>query len=173
MLQLREGPPEPIVIKLADGVTVTARAATAFEADLAVARTGKVLAGLIQGRDSAALAVDLLGQEFTGADFTAPGWLDAAARRIVLIDLAVTCVSAWSGIVDGAGNAIEKPTRSTLALLLRSAATAQIIEEAIRSEVNKEVAEGNGLAASPSGAAAADENTAQSATQQMPNAPLD
>lgn len=170
MLQLREGNPEPVTVKLAGDAWAKVRPAMAFERDLAVGRTGKLLAGLIQSADAASLAADLLGAEFVTADFTEPGWLDAAAHRIVLIDLATTCVTEWGGIVDQSGTPIEKPTRATLALLLRSAPTAHAIEDAMQREVNAEIAEKNGLAASPNGEAAADEPTAPIAEAPIPNA---
>jgi hypothetical protein len=168
-LQLRGGSPEPITVKLAGDAAVTVRPATAFEFDLAVARAGKLLAGLVQSRESAANAVDLLGAEFDEADFTSEGWLHAAAQRLMLIDLATQCVSGWTGIIDEAEQPIEKPTRATLALLLRSAITANLVEAAVRREVNKEIQEKNASAASPTGGAAAADNTAQNANAATPN----
>ena len=80
MLQSTKPTPTKIV-KLAGGATVTVRPATMFEFDLAVARVGKLLAGLIQSWDTAALALDYLGAEFSDADFTAPEWLEKARPR--------------------------------------------------------------------------------------------
>jgi hypothetical protein len=160
----------PVLVKLAGNAEVYVRAATAFERDLALARTGKMLAGLVHGREAAATAAALLGSEFAGADFAETGWLDAAGRRIMLIDLAGTCVTDWRGIVDESGQPIEKPSRATLALLLRSNTSARLIEEAILREVNLEIDEKNGSAASPTGGAAAADNTAAPANPKTQDA---
>ena len=172
-LQLRSGDPVPVSVKLAGGAVVTVRPATMFEMDMAVAATGKMLRGLIQSSESAGLAADLLGIEFSGADFTAPEWIDAAAKRIILIELATTCVTEWSGFVDDGGRIIERPSRAMLALLLRSPAAASHIEAAMRTEVNAEYDEKNGSAASPNGGAAAEESIAPNAGEAMSPAPME
>jgi hypothetical protein len=163
MLQLSTKPTPTKTVNLAGGATVAVRPATTFEFDLAVARAGKLLAGLIQSHESAASALDYLGSDFIDADFTAPEWLEAAAKRIILIDLAVACVVSWSGFVDDGGRIIESPSRPMLALLLRSASSSRPIENAIRADINVEFDEKNALGASPTGEAPAADNTAENA----------
>jgi hypothetical protein len=169
-LQLKDSEPEPLTVKIA-GASLKVRPATAFEFDLAVARTANLLAGLINSADAAKSAADALGSSFASVDFMDPAWASAASRRLNLIDLATTCVTEWSGIVDDAGKPIEMPNKGALSLLLRSAPAAKLIENAIFSEVNREFEEKNGSAASPNGAAAAADNTAAPAETSAPNAP--
>lgn len=176
MLLLQNKLPAAAEIALGAGASVSVRAATMFEMDLAVAKASKMLAGLIAARESATIAADFLGVEFDGADFNEPEWVEAAAKRIILIELAVACVTGWTGFADEAGNPIEKPSRATLALLLRSPDAARRIEAALRADINVELDEKNGSAASLTGEAAADATIAQSAdepTSPAPTASLD
>jgi hypothetical protein len=152
MLKLRKGRPEPIPVPLGGGAIASVRPATSFEVDLAIAGAGKLLFGLVQSQESASLAAEVLGEEFASADFTSKEWLDAAAQRIALLELANLCVESWTGVVDGDDNVIEKPSRQTLALVLRSNEAAMRIRAAIQSSVNVETSEGNALGASPNGA---------------------
>lgn len=152
MLKLRKGRPAAIAVPLGGGAVAMVRPATAFEYDLAAAGARKLLAGLIESRDSAALVVDILGEEFVGANFTDSAWLQAAALRVTLLESALLCVASWDGVVDESDQPIEKPSREMLALLLRDGVVAKSIRDAIESRVNLETAEGNGLPGSLTGA---------------------
>jgi hypothetical protein len=170
-LQLSEQLPDAISVKLNGGALLKVRPVTAFELDLAVARSSTLITGLINSADAAQEAAKILGADFGNADFTERAWSAAASRRLNLIELASICVTGWEGIVDADGLPIEKPSKGTLALLLRSASTATLVEAAIFADVNREFLEGNGSAASPTGGAAAAGNTAQAAANSEASAP--
>jgi hypothetical protein len=164
MLQVRKGHPPAVAVPLGGGAVAMVRPATAFEYDLAVARAGKLLAGLIESQESATLALEGLGQEFAGADFTSEEWLNAAAQRTALLELATLCVTSWTGVVDETGAAIE-PSREILALVLRGNQAARAIRLAIEADVNVELAEGNASATSPNGGEVAALNSALTVEQ--------
>ena len=172
MLKLSKGRPAATAIPLPyAGAVIFIRPATAFEVDIAAANAARVLAGLVEGEGAAALALDVLGDEFRRADFTTRGWIDAAAQRVALLELATLCSESWAGIVDGDGKPVQTPTRDYLALLLRDGECARRVAAAIHAKVHDEVAEGNASAASLNGAAGAAEATAPSAAGMAVPAP--
>jgi hypothetical protein len=173
MLILRKGRPEAAAVPLPGGAIIHVRPATAFEVDLAAAGAGRMLAALVDGQDAAAAALEILGDEFRHADFTTKAWLEAAAQRLALLELATACCQRWEGIADETGALIERPERQHLALLLRDTECARRISEAIRTRVHDEVAEGNASAASPNGAAKAAEAIAPNAAAMTAPAPTD
>lgn len=170
MLKVRKGRPEPTAVPLGGGAVAFVRAATAFEVDLAIAGTTKITAGLIEGEEAAALATDLLGEEFAGADFTTRTWIEAAAQRVALLELSMLCTSRWEGIVDENDAPVAAPTKEIMALLLRDNDIAARFNAAIRAKVHEEIAEGNASAASLSGGAAAASSSAPTATRSEPTA---
>jgi hypothetical protein len=141
MLLLRKGRPPAINVPLGGGAFAMVRPATTFETDLAIAKAGELLAGLIDSGESASAAVAILGDEFGNADFTTPVWVNNAAQRVALLELGMLCIESWSGVGDEDENSIEFPTRETLALLLRNSATARRVGDAINGQVNIETAE--------------------------------
>jgi hypothetical protein len=171
MLKLSKGRPKAIPIMLGGGAVAFVRPATSFEYDLAIAGMATISAGLIRGEEAAVHATNILGEEFTGADFTTKVWIEAAAQRIVLLELALLCTESWDGVVDDSDAPIPVPTKETLALLLRDNETAMRFNATIKSKVHEEIAEGNASAASPNGAAAAAFNSAPTAVPSVPIAP--
>lgn len=162
-----------MAVPLPGGAVIFVRPATSFEVDIAAANAARTLTGLIEGQEAAAVALDVLGDEFRQADFTTRSWLDAAAQRVALLELATFCAEKWDGVADEDGKPIEHPTREYLALLLRDSECALRIAAAIRARVHDEISEGNALAASPSGAAAADAATAPTVEGTQVPAPTD
>jgi hypothetical protein len=162
MLHLRKGRPPAIKVPLGGGAFAMVRPATATEIDLANADAGAMLLGLIDSRETAASAIEMLGKELGGVDITTPKWINVVGNRLSLLHIANLCIESWSGVCDDDG-AIEKPNLADIALLLRDSSPAQRIDAAIKSSVNLEVAEKNELAASPDGEAVADGNIAQTA----------
>lgn len=153
MLKLHKGRPSAVPVILGGGAVAFVRPATAFEIDLALAGTEKLVAGLVEGEESAMLATSLLGEEFQSADFTTRRWIDAASQRIALLELANLCTQSWNGIADDAGEPISSPTRETLAILLRDNEIAMRFNKAIKSKVHEEIAEGEELPVSQDGGA--------------------
>lgn len=162
-LKIRKGRPSASAVLLPGGAVVFVRPATSFEVDRAGNAAARMLAGLVEGQNAAATALNLLGDEFREADFTTRSWLDAAAQRIALLELATLCVERWEGIVGDDDRPIEKPNQETLALLLRDSECARRISNAVNARVHQEIAEGNASAASPDGAVKAADATAPSA----------
>lgn len=158
MLNLRTGPLPAKKILLGGNASIDIRPATAFEVARAHAAVTRVVAGLLTAGDAAEQAAAALGDDFRGADFTKPEWVQAATEKLVLLELTVLCADAWSGVcVDD--QPIAEPSRALLALLLRDAVIAERIAAALQRAVHAEISEGNGSAASPrGGAATADKN---------------
>lgn len=166
MIKLTKGRPAASAVPLQGGAVVFVRPATAFEADIAGVGAAKIMAGLVEGREAAAAALDILGDEFRETDFTSRPWIEAAAQRIALIELAALCCESWEGVADETGAPLTgHPSKEHLALLLRDTECGRRISGAIYARVHDEVAEGNGLAASPDGAAKAAEPTATNAAE--------
>lgn len=158
MLDLTKGRPGAVAVPLGGDALAMIRPATSIEVDRAAAVVRAQLAGLIAAEDAAALVAAALGEDFCGADFTDPKWQAAAAQQLALVELAALCIETWTGVaVDGVAVA---PSRETVALLLRDPVTSQRVKVAIETRVHREIAEGEGLPASPSGAAEAGETIA-------------
>lgn len=151
---------EAAPVMLGSGAAIMIRPATAFEVSQARETVTRLMIGLIAGEDAAAACSAALGEEFAGANFADPAWRDAAASRLALLELTWLCQAGWSGVVDQDGAEIEQPTREHIALLLRDAVIAARIDQAVQAPIHREYAEGNGSAASPSGAAAKAAGTA-------------
>lgn len=175
MLVLKKGQPEFTPVPLGGGGVIHLRAATAFDVDVALAEAHQVAAGLVAGEDAAERAAAFLGEAFHGADFTRKPWIEAAAQRIALIELATLCNNGWRGVaLESEGGALVEvpaPTKETLALLLRDVEVSNRFRAVIYSKVNLELAEGNGLPVSPSGGAGTDGNSAGDAGPSAPPVP--
>jgi len=170
-LILHKGRPAARAVPLGGGAIAYIRPATSFECDLAVTGATKILAGLTAGAEAAEAAVQLLGEEFMGADFTQGPWIDVAAQRIALLELATLCCARWEGVCAEDGTAIEVPTREWLALVLREPTISVLIRAAVHARVNEERAEKNGSAALPNGGAAAVEASAPVVVPSVPLVP--
>lgn len=171
MRMLSKRRPKAVTIPLGEGEFVNIRPATSFEVDIAAASAAAVLAGLIESGEAAAEALDILGDEFRQADFTTRAWIEAAAQRLTLLELATVCCEGWAGQCGEDGKPIEKPDRGSMALLLRDSVASRKIAEVVNSRVHEEIKEGNGSAASPSGVARAAEATAPDAARKASDAP--
>lgn len=171
MLKLRKGKPKASPVPLGGGAVLFVRPATAFEVDAAYAAAFKLAAGLIEGEAAAETASAILGEEFQRADFTQHGWIDAMAKRIATLELAVLCNDGWLGVADEDGKPIETPTREWLALLLRDREVAVRVDAAINARVHEEIAEKKGSATLPNGGVAVVDPTAPGAGASGANAP--
>lgn len=163
MLILRREGPQPVAVPLGGDAVAMVRPASALQYDLAWASARRRLAGLVESQDAAADVLRALGENFAGADFTTAEFVEAAAQRLALLELAVTCVESWTGVADAERVAIETPMREWLALLLRDVGIAQRINAAVNAQVHLEAIEKKESGTSPNGAGEVAENTAPDA----------
>lgn len=153
------------------GAAITVRTAETFEHMQAAQRATRLIAAIVTGEDSLRQVLSILGQDFDEtADVADEAWRETAARCITLLELVELCAISWEGILDRAGNPIAEPRREYLALLLRDPHIADRIGAAIRQRVDLEAEEGNGSAASPSGAAASLTTASNASGQERPAA---
>lgn len=162
MIKVRKGKPLPFPVPLKGGAAIILRPAESFQVEFAKQRVAKLLAGLLDAEDSASMAMMILGDEFEHANFHEAAWVEAAARRLSLLELATMCVVSWSGFIGEDDEPLEL-SQQNIALVLRDPTTAETLERALNAGVHEELAEKNELAALPSGGAAMDDSTAQDA----------
>lgn len=173
MLRLRKEAATAVEVEVAPGAFVRVRPASVMDIERVSAEVGLVIAALSGGVDAVGTLAAWLGDDFQGGDFQDKAWRHAVLVHATLVKLAFKCCESWTGIGfdDGGGEAeLNEPN---LALLLRDGAIAKKIAAVIEAPLHAVNAEKNGSAASPNGAAAAVEPTAQNAGDAAIPAPSD
>lgn len=156
MLLLRKGRPKAQRVPLGAAGTawIEVRPATRFEMEEAGAQVARRLAGLIAGSEAAVALAGILGDEFDVDGLDQPNKLAAASSRLTDIYLTLACQSGWYGVgSEETGEALGEPDAASIAQLLNDPVTRQKVMAVINSSVHREVTEGNGLPASPTGGA--------------------
>lgn len=156
MLNVTRETPKAERIELGHGGWVMARPATTADTYLVESEVTILTAGLIAGGNSASFLATLFGDSID-LDVFNPIHAAAIAQRFSVLKLAERCVEGIGGIeVDGAPMTV---TLENLALLLKDPRISVRLNAVISRSLYKERDEGNGFAASLSGAAAADDLT--------------
>jgi hypothetical protein len=162
MLVLRAKPPAAVKVELPGAAFAMVRPATTPDVDRARAEIAVLVVGAASNAESLSLVGLILGQDFEIADLTDPVTLKQVTQGLARLKLAHVCTESWSGIGDEDGNALDL-NLPNLALLLRDSVIADKFDAVIERKIHGEISEKNGSAASPNGAAAADEPIAPNA----------
>lgn len=153
-LKLTKGKPTSRAVDLDGCVTLWLRPATYPESIEAAERIAPQIVALREGSAAAAELAPLLGEEFTQARLDDAA-LGAAAHRLALIELMVLCSDRIDGTLLGDDDQpITSVDQAIAALILRDGVLARRVREVIEGPLYEVIAEKNGSAASPDGAAA-------------------
>jgi hypothetical protein len=136
-------------------VALWLRPATYPESIEAAERISPMIVALREGSDAAAEIASLLGEEFAGV-VVEPAKLAAAAQKLALMELVALCCERVEGeLLDDQDRPIGEVDAAIAGLLVRDPVIARKLRDVIEGPLYEVLAEKNGLAASPSGGAAA------------------
>ena len=172
MLKLRRSLPDFVDLPLGAGAAARVRPATALDVDRASAFVGNLVkSGVALGDDGFELLALALGESGKALEITEVNIADCSLR-LSTAKLSELCTESWSGVCDENGEPLPV-TIATMLLLQADPMLRARFAAIVNAGIHEEVAEKNALAASPTGAAAADEATAPDAAKPASPAPPD
>jgi hypothetical protein len=172
MLALTKGKPEAQRVLLGKDAWIEVRPATQFELEEAHANVSRMLAGIIAGSEAADALSGVLGDDFDVDGLKNRARLAAASARLADIYLVMACQEGWTGIGAEDGTPFAQPEPWSVGLLLNDPMRRAAVMVVVNSSVHREIAEGEGLPASPHGGAGV-RATAPNAAPAASPAPMD
>lgn len=160
MLKLSKEQPAAQRVDLGGGAHAMIRPATSLDVDRARLKIERTLYDVRRGQDTHNAMLSLFGMETV--DEADDVTLEALARKMATLELALLCLESWEGVGNSEGVPAEVNFEN-LAILLRDHGIYTRIWVALNEQVHRVYEEGNASSASLNGAGQAEEATAPTA----------
>lgn len=162
MLVFGSTPPEPVLTPFYGGAYAYVRPATSFDYERARAEASRLILGLAESADAAALYGIMTGDATVRADLTARDAANAV-EAFVLALLACACVTEISGIAIGERVLTAPLSHADAVTICRDVTISTELSARIFARLAQETAEGNGSSPSRAGEPGAAEAIATTA----------